>query len=300
VANADGKKTTVESTLSTDALRVLHSVASTEACVVVLAGGRLGQHVTLTDQALEIGRSGRCGLQLDVPSVSRIHGHIEWDGYSHVLVDGGSTNGTYVGERRIARHALRDGDRFQMGHVLIKYLASGNIEAAYHAEIQRLARQDPLTGIANKACFDEALQQAVTPGRSGSEPLTLLVWDLDHFKRINDTYGHPAGDSVLRQAASLAQAQLESDQLVGRVGGEEFAVLCPRLELAGGRGLGERIRAGVERFTFVFDDQQIAVTTSVGVASCLPDSDESAAQLFARADARLYEAKAAGRNCVRA
>jgi diguanylate cyclase (GGDEF)-like protein len=214
------------------------------------------------------------------------------------LKDNGSTNGTYVHDARTNRHVLRDGDRFEVGHVLLKYLAQGNIEGAFHAEIQKLATHDALTGLINKANFSDQLQDVVARTRARPKAITLLVLDLDHFKQVNDTYGHPAGDAVLRKTAELLKEQTKSGQLCGRVGGEEFAVLCPGDSLKGGTELGERIRFAMEKAFITFDGQHIPVTTSVGVATRESDSDESSEKLFERADARLYAAKAAGRNRV--
>jgi diguanylate cyclase (GGDEF)-like protein len=298
VVDSDGDKTSVDISLSAEALRILRSEANTDACVVVLEGARVGSHVVLTDRVLEIGRSERCGLQLDVPSVSRVHASIEWDGKNHVLRDNGSTNGTYVHDARTNHYVLRDGDRFEVGHVLLKYLAQGNIEGAFHAELQKLATHDALTGLINKANFTDQMRDVIAKTRTRPKVVTLLMLDLDHFKQVNDTYGHPAGDAVLRKMAELLKEQAKSSQLCGRVGGEEFAVLCPGDELKRGSELGERIRFAVEKAFITFDGQHIPITTSVGVASRASESDESAEKLFERADAQLYAAKAAGRNRV--
>jgi two-component system cell cycle response regulator len=296
----DGRKTAIDVSISSEAWKLVRGGASTEACVVVLAGAKIGQHVVLSERVTEIGRSPRCGLQLDVSSVSRVHAHLEWDGQQHLIVDDGSTNGTYVDQARITRHALRDGDRFECGNVLLKYIASGNIEGAYHQELQRLATHDGLTGVVNKAYFNDQLQDAVALTRATPTPITLLVLDLDHFKRVNDDYGHPAGDAALRKTAEIVQGNVSDGQLFGRVGGEEFAVMCPGQELEDGKQLAELIRSTVEGTRYVFDGREIPVTTSVGVAARPAQSDESAEALFSRADARLYEAKSSGRNCVRA
>ena len=292
-------KTALEVTLDPALLKWQRSRASCQACVVMLSGGTMGQYVALSEAPLEIGRSSTCGLQLDLDSVSRLHARIEWEREGHVLVDNGSTNGTYVDELRITRHRLRDGDRFAVGKALLKYLARGNIEAAYHAEIQRLAQYDALTNVASKAHFTDSFRTAVAKAEVAARPVTLLMLDLDHFKRVNDDFGHRAGDAVLRRAAEVAQEQLDFPQLLGRVGGEEFAVLCPGQDLSEGLALGERIRAAVEATQFAFEELLISVTTSVGVATRPAGSTEPPERLFERADARLYTAKATGRNCVR-
>jgi diguanylate cyclase (GGDEF)-like protein len=292
-------KTALEVTLDPALLEWQRARAACQACVVMLTGGRIGQYVALSEAPLEIGRSSSCELQLDLDSVSRQHARIEWDSDAHVLVDNGSTNGTYVDDSRITRYRLRDGDRFAVGNALLKYLARGNIEAAYHAEIQHLAQYDALTNVVSKAHFTELFRKAVAKAIVVAQPVTLLMLDLDHFKRVNDDYGHRAGDAVLRKAAELAQAELESAQVLGRVGGEEFAVLCPGQDRSEGLALAERIRAAIEATQFMFEERLILVTISVGVATRAADSGEPPERLFERADARLYTAKASGRNCVR-
>ncbi len=292
-------ETTVEVTITRDASGAVRIVAPHQAYLVVIAGPRLGQRAALGEQPLEIGRGTGCGLQLDVDSVSRRHARIEWTGVTHRLVDLGSTNGTYVNEARITERELADGDRPQIGKVLCKYISGGNIEGAYLEEIQRLMRYDGLTGVHNKRHFDESLQAAVWRTRQAPAPVGLIVFDLDHFKSINDTHGHTAGDAVLRQVSSAVASQVSGSQMLARVGGEEFAVLCP------GQGLGEvqvtaeRIRAAVAAQRFSFEDTVIPVTVSLGCAERPAGSDEQGIRLYERADAQLYAAKNAGRNCVR-
>ncbi len=197
-----------------------------QACLVVLAGPRIGQRVALQSKPLTIGRGSKAKLIFDADSVSRLHSSIEWSGGRHRVKDLGSTNGTFVNETRINEHVLEDGDRIQLGRVLLKYISGGNIENAYHAEIQRLTPFDGLTGVGNRRQFDEALAQEVAVFTEHMRPLSLILFDLDHFKQVNDKYGHPAGDSVLRQVAEVVNQTVGPELLLTRTGGEEFAVLC--------------------------------------------------------------------------
>jgi two-component system, cell cycle response regulator len=299
VSDWEGKKTAVEFTLPIETARRVRSEASSRACAVVLSGARVGHQVVFGDQLVEIGRSERCALQLDVPSVSRLHAHIEWDGSHHVLCDEGSTNGTFLGEEQIQRATLRDGDRFQVGRVLLKYMAGDNVEVQYHEELRRLALYDALTGAANKAHFTDRLREAVAKARTNAVDITVLALDLDHFKRVNDTHGHQAGDAVLRHAATTIGREVDEGLLFGRVGGEEFAVLGVGVGHAAGLRLGERIRAALASAPVIWSGIEIPVTVSVGVAVRAAASDETAEGLFGRADAQLYAAKSDGRNCVR-
>lgn len=299
MADHDLYETTVEVTITRDASGSIRIVGPQQAYLVVITGPKLGQRLPLGEQPVEIGRGSTSGLQLDVDSVSRRHARVEWTGQTHKLVDLGSTNGTYVNEKRISECELSDGDRPQIGKVLLKYLAGGNIEGAYHEEIQRLMRFDGLTGINNKSHFEETLNNAVWRSRLNPGAISLIEFDLDHFKQVNDTHGHTAGDAVLRQVAAVVARQVSAGQLLARVGGEEFAVLCNGSPLSTALETAERIRAAVEASTFTFEDLTIPVTVSLGCAERAQGSDEPAQRLYERADEQLYAAKSAGRNCVR-
>jgi diguanylate cyclase (GGDEF)-like protein len=253
--------------------------------------------MVLGDSAIDIGRGSNASLILDADSVSRKHARIERFGGGHKIVDLGSTNGTYVNGIKMQEHILRDGDRIGIGKALLKYLAGGNIEGAYHEEVQRLMHFDPLTNIHNKRHFEESLRLSVFTAAGAAKPLSLIVFDLDHFKKVNDTFGHMAGDAVLIGAANAVQSVLGPGELLGRVGGEEFAVLCDGMQLDAALARAEAIRLAVSSETYVFEDKKLSATVSVGVAQLA--SAEEPDGVFVRADEQLYAAKAAGRNCVR-
>jgi diguanylate cyclase (GGDEF)-like protein len=295
VGDQDLYETTVEVTVTRDSTGQVRLTSLQQAYLVVISGPRLGYRTALGEQPITIGRGTSCGFMLDLDSVSRQHARVEWNGAMHRIVDLGSTNGTFVNEARVGERALQDGDRVGIGKVLLKYLSGKNIEAAYHEEIQRLMRYDGLTGVFNKRHFEEALRAAMTPAKSASRA-ALIVFDLDHFKNVNDTWGHTAGDAVLRQVATIVVGQLSDPQLMGRVGGEEFAVLWTGADAARAHDLAERIRRAVETASFNFDGTAIPITVSLGVAETR--SGDTAEAFFERADARLYEAKRSGRNRV--
>lgn len=287
---------TVEVAVSRDGLGQL--AVAQQACLVVLAGPRIGQRVTLQSKSLTIGRGSKNRLIFDVDSVSRNHASIEWTGSAHSVKDLGSTNGTFVNERRVTERVLGDGDRIQLGKVLLKHISSGNIEGAYHAEIQRLTRFDGLTGVANRRHFDEVLESEVALAGESLKPLSCIVFDLDHFKQVNDQHGHPAGDSVLRQVAEVVGGVTGPELFLARVGGEEFVVLCPGVSHAAACELAERIRRAVEQRRIEFDGVHIRATVSAGVAEISSMNPGDGQALFLAADQRLYAAKSAGRNRV--
>jgi two-component system, cell cycle response regulator len=293
----DTYESTLEVTISRDMGTLIRVAAEQRALLLVLSGTRLGHRLVLGDAPIDIGRGSGAQLILDADSVSRKHARIERFGGGHKIVDQGSTNGTYVNGVRIKEHILKDGDRIGIGKALLKYLAGGNIEGAYHEEVQRLMRFDPLTNIFNKRHFDESLRLAVFTATGSGRPLSLIVFDLDHFKKVNDTHGHMAGDAVLCGATTAVQGILEPSEVFGRVGGEEFAVLCDAIGVHEALGRAEAIRSAVSRAPFAFEEKRLPVTVSLGVAQLM--IGEEAESLYERTDAALYAAKAAGRNCAR-
>jgi two-component system, cell cycle response regulator len=293
----DNYESTLEVTISRDMGTLIRVAAEQRALVLVLSGTRLGHRLVLGDAAIDIGRGSAAGLILDTDSVSRKHARIERFGGGHKIIDLGSTNGTYVNGVRVKEQILKDGDRIGIGKALLKYIAGGNIEGAYHEEVQRLMRFDPLTNIFNKRHFDESLRLAVFTAAGAGKALSLIVFDLDHFKKVNDTYGHRAGDAVRCGATAAVQAILSPTEVFGRVGGEEFALLCDDTELGAALERAEAVRRAVMREPYTFEDKRLPVTVSAGVAQLV--DEEEAEGLFDRADAQLYAAKGAGRNCVR-
>ncbi len=295
MAKDDILESTVEITVARCADGLVRPVgADRGALLVVLSGGRIGQRVVVGEAPVVIGRGSGCSLMLQGDSVSRQHARIEWTGAEHVITDMRSTNGSFVNYERVTRGQLRDGDQIQIGKTLIKYLAGDTVEAAYHENLDRLVRHDALTGALNKAAFEEELHVAC----GGDEDVSLVLFDLDHFKVVNDDHGHTAGDMVLRGIGALARGMVDDRSRFARVGGEEFAVVTPGALLDGALELAESLRRAVARQSFVFDGVEIPVTLSLGVCQRRPR--ESAAELYERTDRSLYAAKHAGRNCVRA
>lgn len=164
-------------------------------------------------------------------------------------------------------------------------------------ELEFLNRTDALTQVYNRRCFDEALEKEWHHIQRAPSPLSLLFIDIDHFKSVNDTYGHLVGDQCLRQIAGIISsiAQRHNDT-VARYGGEEFAVLLPTTNIAGAQLLAERIRQKVSETPL--DDIDVNVTVSIGVSTYLPDKILSCSQLVDQADKALYKAKEMGRNCT--
>jgi len=269
------------------------------ACLVIIYGDELGKRIPLGIGSLKVGRSSKSDIQLDQDSVSRVHAEFKSNGSIVTVLDLGSTNGTYVNDRVVGGEAvLTDGDQIKIGGAIFKFLTGGNMEAHYHEEIYRLMTVDGLTQVYNKRYFVEALEREMSRTRRHKRPLALAMLDLDHFKQINDTYGHLAGDAVLRQFCAVLKANIRREDLLARHGGEEFGLILPEIDLAGARIMAEKLRALIERSSFEFEDVKIPVTASIGLSERV-DSLHDPVELVREADERLYEAKRGGRNTVR-
>ena len=249
---------------------------------------------------MEIGRSASSDVSLaETLSVSRRHARLRFVGTNVTLEDLGSTNGTYVNDRQVdGVTTLGSGDRFQVGTVHFKFLQEFDVEHAYYETLYQLAVRDGLTDIFNKRKFDEELERELQRSIRYERALSLILFDLDHFKAVNDTHGHLCGDHVLQETARLVSRYLRPEQTLARVGGEEFAVLSPEIDAEGARRMAEKIRRHIEETEFEFADVRLTVTCSFGVAERRRSVTEEE-QLFEAADRALYRAKNEGRNCVR-
>jgi diguanylate cyclase (GGDEF)-like protein len=252
-------------------------------------------------QPMTIGRATDADISLsDVASVSRHHARLHYqDDGSVVLEDLGSTNGTWIDEGRIRGvHPLSNGDRFQVGSVHFKLLHERDVEAAYHKAIYDLLTRDGLTDAWNKGAFEEELGRERLRAQRYERPLSLILFDLDHFKEVNDSYGHLCGDMVLKKTAAIATGILRSEQVLGRVGGEEFGVLCPETALAGAVTVAERLREAIIGHEHRYGKHVLRVSCSFGVAQS--GAEAGWVEFFAAADSALYASKAGGRNRVTA
>jgi diguanylate cyclase (GGDEF)-like protein len=266
--------------------------------LIVLAGESLGQMFRLERPEVVIGRAAGTDVRLQDDGVSRRHARI-------VLVDGQlgiedleSANGTLVNGEPVRRAILRDGDKIQVGSTtILKFTYSDELEEHFREKMLDAALRDGLTGAFNKGHFNQQLPIEIAYARRHATPLSMLMFDVDHFKKVNDTFGHPAGDYVLATLGEMVQGMTRTEDLFARVGGEEFAILCRGVGANQSLALGERLRSTVETFSFVHQGRRFRVTISVGVAAWF-DQPDSGTQLVADADEALYKAKNSGRNRV--
>lgn len=277
------------------------SAVCRDACLVHIypSGPGMGKRYPLSNTtSVQIGRGSDCAIHIDDHSVSRKHARVDPTPDGYIAVDLGSTNGTFVNDQGISRQVLRDGDYLRAGNCIYRFLAGGNIEAEYHEEIYRLAIIDGLTDIPNKRYLLEFLARELSRSARHGRPLSVIMFDIDRFKVINDDRGHLCGDHVLREMAGRLKLQVRAEELIARYGGEEFTVVLPECTREDAVSVAERLREMVERHVFRFDDQVVPVTISLGVACVTGGEVIAPLELLERADGNLYEAKRTGRNRV--
>ncbi len=248
---------------------------------------------------LLIGRAGEADIWLDEEGVSRKHARIFHDGSNIEVADLGSRNGTWVNGNRITQARLNESDLIQIGaSYILRFVYQDQLDEAAHRTLVDNATRDSLTGAYNRGSFLDQLRKDVSSAIRHRQYLSVAALDLDHFKQINDRYGHATGDLVLRHFARTVSTLIRSEDTFGRIGGEEFALIlrqCPELEA---QKKLERIRDTIERLDLMHGEQRVVVTVSVGICGLEAGLAIADTELLEAADRALYEAKTAGRNRV--
>ena len=269
--------------------------------IVVLIGppGYVGKQYPITANDIVIGRSVESQVYIDDKSLSRSHAKFAVNAGEVSVIDLGSTNKTIVNGQAIpplASCMIKNNDQIKTGNVIFKFLEKGSIEAMTNATMYEKAQKDALTGAHSKGALIEKGPEAMKRAEVLNEPLSLVTFDIDHFKKVNDTHGHPGGDYVLKELCRVVITKLiRANDFFSRYGGEEFVLLLSGSPSKTAGEVGERIRQTIESHEFIFENKKIPVTISVGVATKLPNETEWT-QIYDRADKALYQSKQAGRN----
>jgi diguanylate cyclase (GGDEF)-like protein len=272
-----------------------------DACLVNLhpPGPDIGRRIPLLNPEYIVGRDSEAGFVVSRSSVSRQHARLYLaDDGNWWVEDLASTNGTFVNEMRIKLQQLSDSDQVRFGDAIYKFLSGSNIESAYHEAIHNMAIQDGMTGIHNKRYFTEFLDREIAVCSRHGHPLTLVMFDVDHFKKVNDAHGHLAGDAVLKDLAARIRPRIRREDLFARYGGEEFACVLPSTALPGGVAFAEDLRSIIAERPCSFENLSIPFTISVGVTTLHRETGVDPQGLIKRADENLYVAKRGGRNKV--
>jgi two-component system cell cycle response regulator len=275
---------------------------NSQACLIVIHGKHLGKRIALDKDEVILGRAKDADVQIHEDSVSRKHAVIRrrQQDLAFVIEDRNSTNGTFINMEKQAKSVLYDQDLISIGETTFKFIAGDSLELAYHEELHKLATLDPMLQIYNKKFFLEYLEQKYYYSQLSQTKFSLVLFDADHFKRINDTYGHQAGDRVLQHIAATVKANLRASDIFSRYGGEEFSIVLPESDAGQARITAEKLRRVIESTGIRHHKTDINITISLGVASFRPGESaiRSCRELIEHADSALYQAKEMGRNRV--
>ncbi len=270
-------------------------------CIVFIhpAGPLMGVRFVLEAPSYLLGRDANADIRIDSPTVSRIHARITRNARGWVISDEGSTNGVLINHRKKrTRHLLMDRDVVTLGDTSFKFLSGNNVEAAYHAEVYRLTIMDALTQVHNRRHFFDCLEREISSTRRHKTPLSVIMMDLDHFKKINDTHGHLVGDQLLKAVADRIRPNIRREDIFARYGGEEFAILLVHTPHENALQFATKIHRLIGGTPFVIGGKKIPLTVSIGVTTYLGKRQTDVETIVAQADRNLYRAKERGRDQV--
>jgi len=278
--------------------------------LVSLRGELLAVPIPLERDVVTIGRAIDADVRLNDTRTSRLHARIRREFYpltnetTHRITDLGSTNGTLVNGEKITEAVLRDGDKIEIGDHLFRFEMLDEIDREFQQQIHRLLAHDELTGLLTSKSFFSELRREASRAESESRPFCVLMMDLDHFKEVNDNYGHLVGSRTLEETGHVIKAALRAGDVAARFGGEEFAAFLLEANYAQGIVAAERVRSAIEQHAFSSSrvssepsDATHHITISVGVAA-YPDDSRDPIELVELADSALYRAKRGGRNRI--
>lgn len=294
-----------DSTVTIDVSELAESFedAPRRAYLVVLSGPRAGEMFKLENEGLVLGRDRESvDIWFGNPSVSRHHARVAPSPEADAAVtDLNSSNGTFVNGDRIERETqLEEGDKIRLGtKTILKFSYQDELETHFQKELYESSIRDELTGAYTKAYLLDQLRSEMSFATRAGRDLGLILFDLDHFKEINDTYGHVVGDKILAELANVCRTEIREEDLFARYGGEEFAVLAREIEPEDLEVTAERLRSTIEGHEFVVEGESHDVTVSLGLSTLGRTDASTPSEFVATADEALYEAKESGRNCWR-
>jgi len=288
-----------EDTGATDVEELQRASSQRRACLTCLTGTLSGQLFKVQKGQLVIGRSPHAELRLDDDGISRNHARIRSETNRAWIEDMESRNGTFVnGERITASVELKDGDKVQVGRgTVLRFGFQDALDESFHENLLSSALRDGLTKLFNKRYLMDRLDSELKFALRHETSLSLLLLDIDHFKKVNDTHGHLAGDAVLANLAQVLGRAVRNEDVVARFGGEEFAIILRAIGIDPAVQMAERLRRLVELTSA--GTGAYKATVSIGVAGLPSSVVKTPEQLVEAADRALYKAKAEGRNCVR-
>ncbi|MFQ5646513.1 MAG: diguanylate cyclase [bacterium] len=273
------------------------------ACLLVVQGREIGRDYRLRQPEYYLGRDFNCEIMIPETSVSRKHAYIqlsysqEREEYEYTITDLGSTNGTYVNNKKITSVFLHDGDKIRVGNVILKFELRDAIDLKFQKEIQKRLRYDGLTNLLTKESFYLALETEIVRAKRYNLPLSVFMMDLDHFKEVNDRFGHQTGSHTLQKAGELIGNTLRSVDVSARYGGDEFISYLVEQDKREAYIAATRLQEAFCANTFRYENNEVKISISIGV-SLFPVDGSNLTELVKTADQALYRAKEKGRNCV--
>jgi diguanylate cyclase (GGDEF)-like protein len=269
------------------------------AVLVRMDSVQAGNVVSLDGLETRVGRHPDSSAVVDDEGMSRVHARVYYEEGHYFVEDLDSSNGTYVNGERITKVPLTDGAVVQLGpRVCFRFSLTDENQEKILRQLYEGSVRDGLTGAYNRHFFLERLGAEVAYAARHSSHAAVLMFDVDHFKKVNDTYGHQAGDAMLQGIAAATAQLLRQEDVFARYGGEEFVLLLRGVTRVGAQRAGERLRDAIQRLKVPFGDNILTVTVSVGCASMECTEEPTSEVLVALADRRLYAAKRAGRNKI--
>ncbi len=297
---SDLEKTSVVSS-DTFKLRIAEA-GNAPPCVVLLVGpaNSIGRQWPIENTDSIIGRSITAHISIDDGSVSKSHAKLCLEGGAVTVMDLESTNKTIVNGNMLlplAPRKLENHDQIKMGNVIFKFLERGQIETVSTAQTFDNANIDPLTQINNKGALEYKGIEYFKKSQLLDTPFSIITFDIDHFKKVNDTHGHSAGDYILKEVASDINCLIRGNDFFARSGGEEFTAILLGGDCKQAIDIAERMRTTIANRDFEFQGTIIPITISLGVSTKFK-KDHSWLDVFDRADQALYKSKKNGRNQV--
>ncbi len=280
--------------------RVQKAASRNQPYLTVISGPHVGNNFKIEKPDSTVGRSSKADIHVNDVGISRKHARLIAYGQDVFIEDMDSANGTYLNGDLIDRRIqLQEGDKITLGSsTILKFSYQDELDEDFQNQMFDAALRDGLTGAYNKNYLLNHLSTELAFASRHNTPLSLIIFDIDFFKKVNDTYGHLAGDAILKRLSEVTRATLRADDTFARYGGEEFCVVSRGTGLREASIVAERIRQVVDKTDFIFKGQHIPITISLGVAA-LPDTPaDSVEDLIEAADQALYRAKDGGRNQV--
>jgi diguanylate cyclase (GGDEF)-like protein len=273
--------------------------AASRPCLILVSGANLGEVFPLLGEELSIGRAPPADVQIIDEGLSRKHARVFRQGEALVLEDLGSRNGTFCNGVRVTRHELRDGDKVQVGaRTVFRFVRQELVDENYQRELFQASLRDVHTKAFNRRYFLDRLDSEFAYSTRHRVPLALVLFDLDRFGALNTDHGQAAGDYVLSLLSQRVAEWIRTEDVLARIGPDQFALICRGIDTEGARIFAERLRKKTEGTPFEHAGDLLPVSISLGAAAVSGVTDPTPQRLLEAAQRALAESKAGGRNRV--